>query len=121
MPKQFITERDIEDLARRGESSLTLDDSIVLTDLAYERAEKLGVKLVQSHSQPPAAPLRPYLNTQSPVSAAPNPCCQQPALSADEALKQRIRDAVKTKLGNQIDSGLLEMIITRVLNNVGVK
>jgi len=32
-----------------------------------------------------------------------------------------IRDAVKAKLGNQVDSALLETIITRVLNNVGVK
>jgi len=36
-------------------------------------------------------------------------------------LRQRIRDAVKARLGNQIDAGLLETIITRVLNNVGVK
>jgi hypothetical protein len=36
-------------------------------------------------------------------------------------LRQRIRDAVKAKLGNKVDGPLLETIITRVLNNVGVE
>lgn len=121
MPKQFITERDIEDMVRRGETSLTLSDAVVLTDLAYERAEKLGFKLLQPNAQPPAAPVRPYISTSSPVAAPAKPCCKETALSSDEALKGRIRDAVKAKLGNQIDPGLLETIITRVLNNVGVK
>jgi hypothetical protein len=38
----------------------------------------------------------------------------------DEELRERIRKAVKAKLGDQIDPTLLETIITRVLNNVGV-
>jgi hypothetical protein len=39
----------------------------------------------------------------------------------DGSLRQRIRDAVATRLGNQVDPALLETIITRVLNNVGLK
>jgi len=122
MPKQFITEYDVEDMARRGEMTLQLSDSVVLTDLAYEKAEKLGIKLLQPDAQPPAAPLRPYIATEKTSSqAAVKPCCQDVPARADDELKQRIRDAVKAKLGNQIDPGLLETIITRVLNNVGVK
>lgn len=122
MPKQFITEQDIEDMARRGEMTLPLGDSVVLTDLAYEKAEKLGIKLLQPNEQPPAAPVRPYLATEKGEGATRNKaCCQEGTLRADDELKQRIRDAVKAKLGNQIDPGLLETIITRVLNNVGVK
>ncbi|MEN6572206.1 MAG: hypothetical protein ABFD24_10225 [Anaerolineaceae bacterium] len=122
MAKQFLTERDIEELARRGEMTLTVSDSMVLTDLAFEKAEKLGVKLVQPNEQPPAAPVRPYLAAENPVvMSKPKPCCQEPVVRADDELKQRIRDAVKAKLGNQIDPALLETIITRVLNNVGVK
>jgi hypothetical protein len=49
------------------------------------------------------------------------PCCQDAVVHADDALRQRIRDSVNAKLGNQIDPALLETIITRVLNNVGVK
>ena len=122
MAKQFITEKDIEDMVQRGEMTLSLNDSIVLTDLAYERAERLGVKLLQPNEQPPAAPVRPYLAAENPVMAgAPKPCCQDSAHRSDDELRQRIRDAVKARLGNQIDAGLLETIITRVLNNVGVK
>ena len=33
----------------------------------------------------------------------------------------RIRDAVAARLGNQVDPALLDTIITRVLNNVGMK
>jgi hypothetical protein len=62
MPKQFFTERDIEDLAARGVFTLTVCDDVVLTELAYEKAARLGVKLVQTHPQPPAAPVRPYLS-----------------------------------------------------------
>ncbi len=42
MAKTFITERDIEDMARRGELSLTVHDDVVLTELAFEKAQKLG-------------------------------------------------------------------------------
>ena len=121
MPKQFITEHDIEDMARRGEMSLQLSDSLVLTDLAYEKAERLGIKLLQPNSQPPAAPLRPYIAAEKTGTPPAKPCCQDVPARADDELRQRIRDAVKAKLGNQIDGGLLETIITRVLNNVGVK
>ena len=120
MAKTFITERDIEDMARRGEMSLTVTDDVVLTELAFEKAKKVGVSLLQPHQLPPAAPIRPYLSQPAP---AKQPCmkCSQAAGPSDEELRQRIRDAVKAKLGNQVDPALLETIITRVLNNVGVK
>lgn len=122
MAKQFLTERDIEEMARRGEMTLPINDAVVLTDLAYEKAEKLGIKLLQPNEKPPAAPVRPYISSENPVvMSKPKPCCQDTVIHADDELKQRIRDAVKAKLGNQIDPGLLETIITRVLNNVGVK
>ncbi|MDO9121442.1 MAG: hypothetical protein Q7U31_06640 [Anaerolineaceae bacterium] len=121
MAKTFITERDIEDMARRGELSLTITDDVVLTELAFEKAERLGLVLLQPHQLPPAAPIRPYLS--EPV-AEKKPCIECSQVSAgpsEEDLRQRIRDAVKAKLGNQIDPALLETIITRVLNNVGIK
>ncbi|MGD0708103.1 MAG: hypothetical protein ABSA51_06580 [Anaerolineaceae bacterium] len=122
MPKQFFTERDIEDLAHRGEMSLTITDNVVLTEMAYEKAERLGIKLLQAHDTPPAAPVRPYLS-QTTQSSTPSTCqkCAQDKGVNEEELRQRIRDGVKAKLGNQFDSALLETIISRVLNNVGVK
>lgn len=117
MPKKFYTERDIEDLVARGEYSLMVDENVVLTALAFEKAERLGVKLVQPHQTPPAAPIRPYLSEPSPSDQSVSKP-QEPI--AKEELRQRIRTAVKAKLGDQIDDALLETIITRVLNNIEV-
>ena len=136
MAKIFITERDVEDMSRRGELTITISDDTVLTELAYEKAEKLGVVLLQPHQLPPAAPIRPYLsqptdapapvasaNSGLPSGAVKPACqkCQQESKVNEENLRQKIRDSVKAKLGNQIDPALLETIISRVLNNVGVK
>jgi hypothetical protein len=120
MPKTFYTERDIEDLVKRGQMTLEVSEDVVLTELAFEKAERLGLKLLQPHQTPPAAPIRPYLS-QPPAQESPCSECSEKQKSNDEELRQRIRDAVQVKLGNQIDPVLLETIITRVLNNVGVK
>lgn len=119
MTKQFYTERDIEDLAARGVFTLTIGDDVVLTELAFEKAQKVGVKLVQPHQQPPASPVRPYLS--EPVAPARTTQCSKTELPLkdDESLRQRIRSAVRTKLGDQVDANLLETIITRVLDNIG--
>jgi hypothetical protein len=121
MAKQFYTERDIEDMAARGQMSLTLSDDVVLTELAFEKADRLGVKLVQPHSLPPAAPIRPYLSDPAESSSDSQTSSETNAVQKQSDLRQRIRSAVRAKLGDQIDDTLLETIITRVLNNVGVE
>jgi hypothetical protein len=122
MPKQFFTERDIEDLAARGQFSLTMSEDVVLTELAFEKAEHLGVKLIQPHTLPPSSPVRPYLSEDSSTEPVCKTCSDQTSKPETEGeLRQRIRTAVKAKMGSQVDDTLLETIITRVLNNVGVK
>lgn len=121
MPKKFYTERDIEDMAARGQHTLTVSDDIVLTELAFEKAERLGVKLVQPHQTPPSAPVRPYLSEDKKPAPSKTSSSGQPMpISREEDLRERIRTAVKAKLGNEVDSALLETIMTRVLNNVGI-
>ncbi len=116
MAKTFYTERDIEDLARQGVRSLTVTDDVVLTELAVERAERLGVKLVRQHDTPPSAPVRPYIAAQpKPAAAAAGPA--QPK----EDIYRRVREAVVARLGSEVDPTLLDSIIRRVLDNVGVK
>lgn len=144
MPKEFFTERDIEDMVKRGILSLEVNDQVVLTDLAYERANKLGMRLVRDKpDNPPAAPVRPYIAQPArppvapaaqvvssfalqgaparaqgaPVQAQPVP----PAQADGEALHQRVRNAVIARLGSQVDAALLDVIITRVLQDTGVK
>lgn len=120
MAKQFFTERDIEDLVKRGQMSLDMTEDVVLTELAFEKAERLGLKLIQPHQLPPAAPVRPYLSQPKETREEPNSCSGIEG-NNEADLHQRIRESVKARLGNQIDDALLETIITRVLNNVGVQ
>jgi hypothetical protein len=124
MAKTFYTEHDIEDMVRRGTLSLTLTDDTVLTDLAYERASKLGLKLVKGTVKPPSAPERPYISkmAQTAAKAEQKPCenCGKADKSGAD-VRQRVREAVIARLGGEVDAKLLDSIITRVLDNVGVK
>jgi hypothetical protein len=122
MAKVFYTEIDIEDMVKRGILSLEINDNVVLTDLAYEKANRLGLKLVRDKPEnPPAAPVRPYVvqqMAQKQPSAASSVPAPHPAATD---LAQRIRSAVVARMGNQVDPALLDAIIQRVLTSTGVK
>lgn len=119
MPKKFYTERDIEDLAAQGQDTLRLNDDVVLTALAYEKAESLGVKLLQPDEAPPSPSTRPSPLGINQTGSTSRPT-GQPEPSQDDALRERIHRAVKANLGDQVDPELLDRIITRVLNNVRI-
>src|SRR5689334_15591213 len=133
MPKEFSTEKDIEDLVRRGVKSLQVTENVVLTELAYEKANRLGLQLIADRAEnPPAAPVRPYLSespargsapaksTVAPVSplAMPQP---QPTPPNTADVEKRIRSAVIARLGNQVDAKLLDSIVHRVVKGIGLK
>ena len=147
--KKFYTEKDIDELFKSGARSLRMDDSIALTDLAYEKAKQLGLQLLFDDAQLPHivnVPIRPYLsgasfNAATPVSTSSTQRLRAtlkvdsvtpastlpaltPALSQTERgsdLAQRIRSSVLARLGNQVDAKLLDVIIQRVLKSTGVK
>ena len=120
MPKEFITERDIEDMVKRGILTLEVNDNVVLTELAYEKASRLGLKLLRDKpDNPPSAPVRPYIIQQAPPVLQPA-LPTQPTPAGSE-LEQRIRSAVLARLGSQVDPALLDVIIKRVLSSTGMK
>jgi len=128
--KQFYTERDMDDLAKNGVQSLQVTDQVVLTQLAYERAKQLGIQLTQDQPEVlPGAPLRPYLSKMPTLpgkpAAAPQPeASTQPApvSQAPISLHDRIFNAVRTRLSDQqLETEILENIIQRVLNSLGMK
>jgi hypothetical protein len=140
MPKEFYTERDIEDLFQRGIRSLQVTENVVLTELAYEKARGLGFQLITDRADnPPAAPVRPYiaeLQTSRPVpTIGPASSPAEPQKSGErndsignvataqkrDDVEQRIRSAVIARLGNQVDAKLLDNIIHRVVKSVGLK
>ncbi len=142
MSKKFYTDTDIEELFDSGVKTLRVDDEIVLTDLAFEKARKLGL-IVDSES-PPAAPVRPYLSeaktiqrmgkidsvssasSQPTQSLTPDPSPREALPQGAKAeresvLEKRIREKVAAKLGNQVEQQLLDEIIRRTLKVTGRK
>ncbi|HVP20595.1 MAG TPA: hypothetical protein VMS73_01920 [Anaerolineaceae bacterium] len=144
MAKTFYTEYDIDELAKRGVMSLEIGEDVVLTALAYEKANKLGMKLVQNQPyEVPGAPVRPYISqaprstpafaqppTPAPAApvartvppvASPAPVIVTPPAAGGTDLQNRIRSAVIANLGSQVDAVLLDNIINRVLSTTGLK
>lgn len=96
MAKIFYTERDIEDMHARGVTRLDVHDDVVLTDLARERALRLGVRLER---------------------VKPN---AHPADAPGEVLVHRIKAAVLAQLGGRwVDPDVLDGIVRRVVAEVG--
>lgn len=131
--KKFYTDQDIEELFRNGVKSLQMDDDVVLTDLAFDKARKLGML---ASDAPPAAPVRPYLSdvktvhsqgradsVSSALSQSGQPLIPSPSPHGEKGalLEKRIREKVAAKLGNQVDSSLLDTIIKRTLKLVRTK
>jgi hypothetical protein len=118
MAKVFYTERDIEDLARQGVTSLAITDSVVVTDLAREKARKLGIQLLtERDSRLASSAAQPAISSSPPPAAvAPTPR-QTPPSGAD--LEARVYNAVKVKLDGQVDDALLRTIVKRVLKSLG--
>lgn len=142
IPKTFFTEHDIEDLVRRGIMSLALNDNIVLTDLAYEKARQLGMSLVSSHATtPPAAPVRPYLSQENQAgervrlsdakgqpsatrvadsSGATGFLHSQPETGTDpDQLRLQLQQQIGVRFPN-LDKALLSEMIERVMRRFGI-
>ncbi|HTY08833.1 MAG TPA: hypothetical protein VMF29_06685 [Candidatus Edwardsbacteria bacterium] len=91
--------------------SIEVGDDVVLTELAYEKANKLGMELAKASVSTP---------TVSHVVKTVAPCaCQGEQAKPAGDLHGRIRDAVNAKLGGSIDPQLLDVIIARVLKATG--
>jgi len=135
MPKTFYTERDIDDLVKQGGKSLIVDDDVVLTDLAYEKARRLGLELLRESDQPPGAPVRPYIAkipspaasgagkvaVSTPPSTSPATPIPSRSAASDEDLQQRVYKAAQARLGDSVDPKLLETIVQRVVKSISTK
>ncbi len=123
MAKTFYTERDIEDLFKQGIMTISLSDEIVMTDLAYEKARKLEMKIAQANDSPPAAPIRPYINTaeQAAVnSASSSSSCGCNNSSTVNEIKSKVHETVKARLGSDVDEVTLDEVIDRVAKDLGL-
>ena len=98
MAKVFYTEHDIDDLAARGVTALDMDDNVVITDLAREKAIALGLRLVRSAG--------------STSNGKASPAGSQAEVVA------KVKAAVIARLGPGVDQTLLEAVITRVVAQI---
>ena len=108
MPKIFYTERDIDDMKARGVTTLDLTDNVVITDLALERAMKYEMKIHRADAV--SAPQASFSGSVNLGAAYP-----REASAVDVELKQKIKALVLAKLNGQVDTALLDAVITRVL------
>ena len=109
MPKTFITERDIDDMKARGITSVDVNDNVVMTDLAVERAMKHGIKIKRAEmSALPKAVYSPSVNL---VAAFP----RETTSSSDAEIIQKVKALVLARLDGQVDAALLEAVIARVV------
>lgn len=94
MGKTFYTERDIEDMAARGVTAIDIDDNVVLTDLARDKAIGLGLRLVR----------------HTPGNSAPSG-----GVNGKTELAAKVKAAVMARLGKDVDPALVEAVVSRVV------
>jgi len=109
MAKIFYTEHDVDDLKARGVTSIDVNENVVMTDLALERALKYEMKINRAdHGAAPQASFSPSVNL---AASSVHSTVQR----SDAELKQKIRSLVLAKLDGQVDRALLDAVISRVL------
>ena len=120
--KTFYTERDITDMHANGVTAIEIDDDVVLTDLARDKAIALGMqmKLVDKRSgQPNSLPRLAVAAQMQLPPAVVGPASPLPASSAPPAaepnLVAQIKSAVIAKLGTTAHNDLLDQVIPQVL------
>ncbi len=121
--KTFYTERDITDMHAAGVTEIEIDDDVVLTDLAREKAIALGLKmkLVEKRSGQPGGLPRLAVAPQMQLPPAMNgPTSPLPASGATPTLAEtdlvaQVKSAVIAKLGTTAHNDLLDQVIPQVL------
>lgn len=117
--KTFYTERDISDMHTRGVTEIEIDDDVVLTDLAREKAIALGLKMklvTQRSGQPDALPrlaVAPQMQLP-PVVVGPSSPLPAPAAPPTD-LAAQVKAAVIARLGTTAHNDLLDQVIPQVL------
>jgi hypothetical protein len=121
--KTFYTERDISEMHANGVTEIEIDDDVVLTDLARDRAIALGLKMklvAQRSGQPSSLPrlaVAPQMQLPpavvGPSSPLPAPATSPRATGTD--LAAQVKSAVIARLGTTAHNDLLDQVIPQVL------
>lgn len=126
MARTFYTERDIEEMAKRGVTEIEVNDSVYLTDLAREMMDKLGIKRKVSGGQAAsssvlASPDVANLHAQAaPTASASHNAPASGGLSAAEKqeVTEKVKSGVIARLGPGVDTAVVEQIVKRVVEKL---
>ncbi len=127
MHGRFFTDRDIADLIQQGIKSLELGPEDRITDIARERAVAAGLALIRkeipraSATIGSAGKVDPLERKDAPPTSASLGSAGRVDLleRGGPDLAARVRASVIGKLGEPVDSALLDRIIRRVLDQLG--
>lgn len=119
MRGKFYTERDIVDLIRAGARQLEMNPGDRMTDLARDRAQKEGLMIVGTYEAPfQAARLASSVRYSQQQASASLPPSRQ---SSDQhGIEARVASAVKAQLGEEVDHELIDRVVRRVLDQMGL-
>lgn len=113
MARTIYTERDIEDLAKRGAKEIVVDETVYLTDLAREKMQALGInaKTVRGGSAP---------SMQGPAGDGPSAPDVTPRLSEEERRQviEQVKSGVIARLGSSVDAAMLDTLVRRVVGRL---
>lgn len=125
MARTFYTERDIEDLAKRGVTEIPVDDSVYITDSARELMDKLGIKRKVTNSTAPSTVLKSPDVASLHNNGNPKPPALPSAPSGEsltDAERQQVIDQVKSgviaRLGPGVDSAVVDQIVRKVVGKL---
>jgi hypothetical protein len=123
--KTYYATQDIEDMAARGIAELHLDHDTVLTDLARDAAQRLGVKLVQPGIARAAANVptaQPAIAVATPPPAAARPKgCQHGPLTPPASTVTSDTGAPAGGAGNPAGNTVVDQMVGLVRQLAGKK
>ncbi len=113
--KVFYTERDIETMFAQGVTEIEVDDNVVITDLAQDKARALGIKMkkVKVRAGPPMKRGLGRIAVASNASLLPATRAEPAPADTDPAAK--IKAAVIARLGTTQYNDLLDRLIPTLL------
>lgn len=110
MARTFYTERDIEDMAKRGVTEIQVDDSVYITDVAREKMDRLGIKRKGTNGGAPSP---------SGLKSSDTGMGQTPLTAQEkQQVVEQVKSGVIARLGAGVDTAVVEQIVKRVVDKL---
>ncbi len=118
MSRTFYTERDIEDMAKRGVTEIEINDSVYITDVAREMMDKLGIKRKVTSSAPASSSVLKSPDVANLHNSAPASSNAPLTDSEKQEVIEKVKSGVIARLGAGVDSAVVEQIVKRVVGKL---